>query len=153
MKKAKRWTEAYRRLDYVTGKNVKQQTINKILVPTSWPTVDTYNPDGRLTLSYPKLTEPDTWRTVTCPAEIELMLKLRNQKHFSQAEYEGTPFTQEPLQTLFNWSASTHQAKLVLEGNYRAFQPGPAVSQGLLLACGIGFESWMGIPFVHTMIP
>ena len=63
--------------------------------------------------SDPKLTEPDDWRTVTCPAEIKLMLKLWNQRHFGQAEYEGTPFTQEPLQTLFNWSASTHQAELV----------------------------------------
>ena len=46
------------------------------------------------------------------------MLKLQNQKHFGQAEYEGTPFTQEPLRTIFNWSASTHQAELVLEGTY-----------------------------------
>ena len=80
--------------------------------------VDTYNPDQPLTLADPKLTDPDDWRIVTCPAEIELMLKLRNQKHFGQAKYEGTPFTQEPLCILFNWSASTHQAKLVLEGNY-----------------------------------
>lgn len=35
----------------------------------------------------------------------------------------------------------------------RALQPVPAVGQGLLLACGMGFESWMGIPFVLTMIP
>ena len=46
------------------------------------------------------------------------MLTLRYQRHFGQAEYEGTPFTQEPLRTLFNWSASTHQAELVLEGSY-----------------------------------
>ena len=46
------------------------------------------------------------------------MLKLRNQKHFRQTEYEDTPFTQEPLRTLFNWSASTHQAEFVFEGNY-----------------------------------
>ena len=46
------------------------------------------------------------------------MLKVQNQKHFGQAEYEDTPFTQEPLRTLFNWSAFTHQAELILEGNY-----------------------------------
>ena len=46
------------------------------------------------------------------------MLKIRNQKHFGQAKYEGTPFTKEPLHTLFNWSASTHQVELVLEGAY-----------------------------------
>ena len=52
------------------------------------------------------------------PTEIELMLTLRNQRHFGQAKYKGTPFPQEPLRTLFNWSASTHQAELVLEGSY-----------------------------------
>ena len=118
MMKAERRTEAYRRLGYVTGKNVKQQTINRILVPTLWPTVETYNPDQPLTLSDPKLTDPDNWRTATSLAEIELMLKLRNQKRFGQAKYEGTPFTQDPLHTHFNWSAYKHQAELVLEGNY-----------------------------------
>ena len=111
--------EAYRRLGYARGKHNTQQSINKILVPMSWPTRETYNPDHPLTLSDPKLTKPDDWRTVTCPTEIELMLTLRNQRHFGQAEYEGTPFTQEPLRTLFNWSASTHQAELVLKGSYQ----------------------------------
>mmetsp|Transcript_21510 Transcript_21510/g.47643 ORF Transcript_21510/g.47643 Transcript_21510/m.47643 type:complete len:138 (+) Transcript_21510:294-707(+) len=116
--KAESRNEAYRRLGYARGQNAKQQTINRNLVPTSWPTPAAYNPDQPLTLSDPKLKETDDWRTVICPAEIELMLKLRNQKHFGQAEYEGTPFTQEPLRTLFNGSASTHQAELVLEGTY-----------------------------------
>ena len=110
--------EAYRRLGYARGKYNKQQAINRILVPISWPTRETYSPDQPLTLSDPKLTEPDDWRTVTCPTEIELMLTLCNKRHFGQAEYEGTPFMQEPLRTLFNWSASTHQAELVLEGFY-----------------------------------
>ena len=105
--KARSRNEAYRRLGYARGQNAKQQMIDRILVPTSWPMPATYDPDQPLTLSDPKLTEPDDWRTVTCPAEIELMLKLWNQKHFGQAEYEGTPFTQEPLRTLFNWSAYT----------------------------------------------
>ena len=116
--KAESRLEAYRRLGYARGKNIKQQTINRILVPISWQTPDAYNPDHPLTLSDPKLTKSDGWRTITCPAEIKLMLKLRNQHHFSHSEYKGTPFTQDPLRTLFNWSASTHQAKLVLEGKY-----------------------------------
>ena len=82
MMKAGSRIEAYRCLGYARGKHAKQQTINEILVPKSWPTTDTYDPDKTLTLSDPKLTEPDNWRTVTCPPEIELMLKLRNQKHF-----------------------------------------------------------------------
>ena len=75
--KAARRNEAYRRLGYATRKNVKQQNINKILVPSSWPTVSDYNPDQPLDLQVPKqITDPDDWRTVTCPAKIELMLKL-----------------------------------------------------------------------------
>ena len=94
--------EAYGCLGYATGEKCQQQTINRILVPTLWTTVDDYNTDQPLTLSDPKFVDPDNWRTVTCPAEIELMLKLWNQKHFGQAEYEGTPFTQEPLCNIFN---------------------------------------------------
>ena len=89
--------KAYLCLGYARGQNAKQQIISRILVPTLWPTTDTYNPDQPLTLSDPKLTEPDNWRTVTCPAEIKLMLTLQKLKHFRQAEYEGTPITQEPL--------------------------------------------------------
>ena len=44
------------------------------------------------------------------------MLTLQKQKHFGQAE--GTPFTTKPLRSHFNWSVSTHQTELVLEGNY-----------------------------------
>ena len=83
----------------------------------SWPTFDNYSSDAPLNLQDPKtVRNPDDWREIKCPAEIELMLKLHNQKHFGQAE--GTPFTTEPLRSHFNWSASTHQAELVLQGNY-----------------------------------
>ena len=53
-----------------------------------------------------------------CPAEIELLIKLRNRQHFGQLENEKTPFTQEPLKSKLNWSASTTTADLILEGKY-----------------------------------
>ena len=83
----------------------------------SWPTFDNYSSNAPLNLQDPKtVTNRDDWREIKCPTEIELMLKLRNQKRFGQAE--GTTFTKEPLQSHFNWSASTHQAELVLHSNY-----------------------------------
>ena len=79
--------------------------------------IDNYSSDTQLDLQDPKaVTNPDNWREIKCPAQIELMLKLENQKHFGQAE--GNHFTTEPLRSHFNWSASTHQAEEVLEGNY-----------------------------------
>jgi hypothetical protein len=48
--------------------------------------------------------------------EIEFLLRLRNQRHFGQAETDGTPFTVESIKHKFNWSASTNEAELVLKG-------------------------------------
>ena len=45
-------------------------------------------------------------------------MKMRNRQHFGQTETDGTPFTQEPLKTKFNWNASRKEAELVLEGKY-----------------------------------
>jgi hypothetical protein len=58
------------------------------------------------------------WRDINCPKEIELLLRLQNQRHFGQAESEGTPFTTPRMKHKFNWSASTCEAELVLEGDY-----------------------------------
>jgi hypothetical protein len=33
------------------------------------------------------------WRDINCPKEIEFSLRLQNQRHFGQAESEGTQFT------------------------------------------------------------
>ena len=61
----------------------------------------------------------DKWKTVTCPNEIEFYLKLRNCRHFGQAETEDTPFTQAAMKERFDWMLSTYQAELVLEGEYK----------------------------------
>jgi hypothetical protein len=46
------------------------------------------------------------------------LIRLRNQRHFGQAETDGTPFTTEAMKHKFNWNASTEEAELVLEGEY-----------------------------------
>lgn len=56
------------------------------------------------------------WREIDCPREIEFYLRLRNQRHFGQAQ--GTPFTSPSMQKNFDWSASTQEAELVLNGEY-----------------------------------
>jgi hypothetical protein len=74
----------------------------------------------------PKKMYPQKWRQywrhnrnpVNCPKEIEFLLQLRNQRHFGQAESDGTPFTGESMKHKFNWSASTNEAELVLKGEY-----------------------------------
>jgi hypothetical protein len=58
------------------------------------------------------------WRDIHCPMEIEFSLRLQNQPHYGQAESEGTPFTMPRMKYKFNWSVSTCEADLVLEGEY-----------------------------------
>ena len=55
---------------------------------------------------------------IKIPPEILYYAKMRNRQYFSQAESEGTLFTQEPLKPKFNWNALTNEAKLVLEDKY-----------------------------------
>ena len=66
-----------------------------------------------------KVKDESAWREVNCPKEIEFLLRLQNQRHFGQAE--GTPFTTPTMKKRFNWSASTVEAEMVLEGQY--FEP------------------------------
>jgi hypothetical protein len=54
------------------------------------------------------------WIPVFDQEEINDLLKHRNKKHFSQAE--GTPFTIEPLKSLFGKHADTPAAKQLREG-------------------------------------
>ena len=60
--------------------------------------------------------DPTQWKNVNCPKEIEFYLQLRNRRHFGQAE--GTPFTSPSMKKKFNWSATTDEAELVLNGEY-----------------------------------
>ena len=116
--KQEQHNDAYARLGYARGITIKQKkhwsNPGSIVLAHIWQLLFS---DVPLDLQDPKtVTNPDNWREIKCPAEIELMLIWQNQKHFGQAE--GTLFTTEPLQSHFNWSASTHQAELVLQGHY-----------------------------------
>ena len=55
---------------------------------------------------------------VTCPKEAGYYLKLRNRRHFGQAETEGTPLTETTMKEKFNWEANTYEAELALAGMY-----------------------------------
>ena len=76
MAKQERRNEAYACLGVARGKSIKQQNIDRIQVPISWPTFDNYSSETPLDLQDPKtVTYPADWRKIKCPAEIELMLK------------------------------------------------------------------------------
>jgi hypothetical protein len=95
--------------------------ISRLQVPVSWPTAADYDDKEDYDLEDPKSTnqnDSSKWREVNCPKEIEFLLRLRNQRHFGQAETDGTPFTGESTKHRFNWSASTNEAELVLKGEY-----------------------------------
>jgi hypothetical protein len=90
--------------------------INRLQVPEAWPTLEEYDDNKEYEFEDPKKTT--NWRDINCPKEIEFSLRLRNQRHFGQAKSEGTPFTTPRMKQKFNWSASTSEAELVLEGHY-----------------------------------
>jgi hypothetical protein len=80
-----------------------------------------YDDEEDYNLEDPKSTnqmDSSKWKEVNCPKEIEFLLRLHNQRHFGQAETDGTPFTAESMKHKFNWSASTNEAELVLKGEY-----------------------------------
>jgi hypothetical protein len=94
---------------------------NSLQVPRSWPSSDEYDESEDYTLEDPKSVDQkddNKWREANCPKEIEFLIRLRNQRHFGQAETDGTPFTTNAMKHKLNWNASTEEAELVLEGNY-----------------------------------
>ena len=69
-----------------------------VKVPRLWPTLDKYDETIDYDLVDPKKLDQgdaDQWRTVTCPADIEYYLKLRNRRHFGQAETDGVYFARD----------------------------------------------------------
>ena len=90
-------------------------------VPFSWPTSESYDDDIEYELEDPKSINPNDgsqWRDVNCPKEIEFYLRLRNQRHFGQAETDRIPFTSSSMKREFDWAASTKSAELILSGEY-----------------------------------
>ena len=79
--------KAFRQLNGILGKDHKAGGITRLQVPISWPTSETYDPNVNYNLEDPKqVKEAADWREVNCPKEIEFLLRLRNQRHFGQAE-------------------------------------------------------------------
>jgi hypothetical protein len=120
-KRTEKLVRAYRRLNFQRNKTMDGGGISRVQVPCSWPTMEDYNEDYDYSLEDPKgIDQKDNskWKEVNCPKEIEFLLRLRNQRHFGQAETDGTPFTTEDMKHKFNWSASTNEAELVLKGEF-----------------------------------
>jgi len=121
MKKCEKKTRVYRRMNFQRGRYNKGGGITRLQVPVSWPTCEEYNESIEYELEDPKTisqTDNNMWKEVNCPKEIEFLIRLRNQRHFGQAETDGTPFTTTAMKHKFNWNASTEEAELVLEGDY-----------------------------------
>ena len=105
MQQLEQVSEVFKRINFVQGKT-NLEGINRLEVPTSWPTQDEYEENIDYVLEDPKSirkSDTDKCKTITCPEEIEYYLRLRNWRHFGQAETEGTPFTTPPYNSRFNW--------------------------------------------------
>jgi hypothetical protein len=90
----------FRRLNFQRNKTIDGGGISRLQVPTSWPTAEEYDKEKEYILEDPKVIDKDEtseWREAKCPKEIEFLLRLRNQRHFGQAEIDGTPFTTEEI--------------------------------------------------------
>ena len=56
------------------------------------------------------------WRTVTDSTEVEKLIMERQKVHFGQAT--PTPFANEPLKSTFNWTGTSPEVDVVLNGDY-----------------------------------
>ena len=116
-----RKNRAFQSLKFQRQKHNQPMILNRLEVPQTWPTMDVYDESQEYELEDPKKVDIDNrslWWEVNCPREIEFLLALRNQRHFGQAETEGTSFTTEDMKSKLNWDATTKEAELVLEGEY-----------------------------------
>jgi hypothetical protein len=116
MRLRERQGRAYSKSAYQRRGGSRGGGINRLQVPAAWPTMEEYDDNKQYEFEDPQKTS--NWRDINCPKEIEFSLRLRNQRHFGQAESKGTPFTTPRMKHKFNWSASTCEAELVLEGEY-----------------------------------
>ena len=65
------------------------------------------------------------WKRIIDPKEVTKIIFDRNVKHFQGAD--GTPFTVEPLASLFNWNATSPSHANTLNGN-PPLHPNPLVN-------------------------
>lgn len=80
MRQLERVSKVFKRMNFLQGK-ANLEGINRLEVLTSWPNLDKYDEtiDYELEgLKRIKKLDTDKWKTITCPAEIEYYLRLRN---------------------------------------------------------------------------
>ena len=129
IQKAEDTQRTYRILQAMKRRALEHNSIDRVEIPESWP------PPDQPVNTRDQLEDPKTateWRMITDPQEVEYYLLLRNRLHFGQAE--GTPFTQEPLNTDLDWAATTNPADQVITGTYTTTSSVPNC-QDLLSAC------------------
>jgi hypothetical protein len=91
MRLRERQGRAYSKFAYQRQGGSRGGGINRLQVPEAWPTMDTYGDNKQYEFEDPKKTS--NWRDINFPKDIEFSLRLQNQRHFGQAESDGTPFT------------------------------------------------------------
>eukprot|EP00957_Ditylum_brightwellii_P189709 14440728-Ditylum_brightwellii.AAC.1 len=91
-------------------KGKKESNLTSIQVLASWPDMLMDTPPN-CDLEDPKST-PE-WKTIDLPQEIVHYFKLRNRRHFGQAQ--GTLFTVPPYSQCFDWSTNSPISELVLQ--------------------------------------
>ena len=93
MKRQEQKVHVYNLLKYQRQKDMKSGGINRLEIPSEWPTMSDYDSSTDCNLIDSKTIDPSNkslWREINCPKEIEFYLRLRNQRHFGQAK--DTPF-------------------------------------------------------------
>jgi hypothetical protein len=68
-------------------------------------------------IPYENLNNATQWTKIFDKEELERVLHERNRKHFSQAATDNTPFTVDPLYSLFEFTTDTDFGKQFREGN------------------------------------
>ena len=129
IKKVENGQRMYRTMKAMKAASGPVQKLDRVEIPYSWPQ------PGQPVTSITQLEDPKTsneWRLITDPQEIEYYLMLRNRLHFGQAE--GTPFTASPLNTEFDWPATSNAADQVLGAAYVSHSTYPQCAE-LLKAC------------------
>ena len=125
IRRSEKQARAFSQLKYRRERTNTSGGINRLEIPSGWPLMDEYKDDVEYDLIDPKKLDkddPSVWRQINCPTEIEFYLRLRNQRHFGQAETDKTPFTTNERKEEFDWAASTIAAEEVLEGTYNAYR-------------------------------
>ena len=121
IRRSEKQARAFSQLKYRRERTNTSGGINRLEIPSGWPTMEEYDDDVDYNLIDPKKldkNDPSVWRQINCSNEIEFYLRLRNQRHFGQAETDTTPFTTKDRKEEFDWAATTVSAEEVLKGTY-----------------------------------